>query len=112
MLPNFVFGSGFGHSIQNKFLPQIKIDPKTGLPIVSEKKFTAKDRKGVAKSDTAVPSKWSKEKGAEVGSYPIPDRSHAANALSRVSQHGSQKEKAQVRKKVCGKYPDLPSCKD
>lgn len=44
-------------------------------------------------------------------SYPIEDRKHGANALSRVSQHGSPSQKATVKRKVCAKYPSLPSCK-
>ncbi len=69
-------------------------------------KLSSKDRKKVAKKDFGVPSK-----APGSGSYPMPDRSHASNALARVSQHGSSKEKAQVRAKACSKYPDLPSCK-
>ena len=41
--------------------------------------------------------------------YPIQDRAHAANALSRVAANGTPAEKAQVRAKVKSKYPDLPS---
>jgi len=44
-------------------------------------------------------------------SYPIPDKSHAANALARVSQYGSPAEKSQVRGKVCSRYPMLESCR-
>lgn len=43
--------------------------------------------------------------------YPINDRAHAANALARVSQHGSPSQKARVRAAVCKRYPSLPSCK-
>lgn len=39
--------------------------------------------------------------------YPIPDRSHGANALARVSQYGSPAEKATVRSKVRAKFPDM-----
>jgi len=39
--------------------------------------------------------------------YPIPDRSHAQNALARVSQFGSSAEKAAVRSKVKAKYPGM-----
>jgi len=39
--------------------------------------------------------------------YPIEDRSHAANALARVSQYGSPAEKAAVRAKVKRKYPSM-----
>lgn len=38
------------------------------------------------------------------GRYPIEDRSHAANALSRVSQNGTPAEKAVVRAKVNARY--------
>lgn len=40
-------------------------------------------------------------------SYPINDRSHAANALARVSQFGTAALKAEVRAKVHKKYPGL-----
>jgi len=41
------------------------------------------------------------------GKYPIPDASHARNALARVSQHGSPAEKAKVRSAVKKKYPSI-----
>jgi hypothetical protein len=40
-------------------------------------------------------------------SYPIEDASHARNALSRVSQHGSPELKEKVRAKVHAKYPSI-----
>jgi hypothetical protein len=40
-------------------------------------------------------------------SYPVNDRSHAVNALSRVSQYGAESLKRQVREKVFRKFPDL-----
>ena len=42
-------------------------------------------------------------------SYPIPDASHARNALARVSQYGSPEEKAEVRAKVHRKFPGIGS---
>jgi hypothetical protein len=39
--------------------------------------------------------------------YPIEDRHHAANALSRVAQNGSTAEKAEVYRDVAKKYPAL-----
>ena len=39
--------------------------------------------------------------------YPIHDKSHARNALARVSAHGTKKEQAMVRRKVYAKYPSL-----
>jgi hypothetical protein len=43
--------------------------------------------------------------------YPIQDRAHGANALSRVAANGTPAEKAKVRAAVKRKYPDLPSSK-
>ena len=40
-------------------------------------------------------------------SYPINDPSHARNALSRVSQHGSEELQARVRAAVHRKYPSI-----
>jgi hypothetical protein len=39
--------------------------------------------------------------------YPIEDKAHARNALSRVSQKGTPAEKATVRRKVRQAYPAL-----
>jgi hypothetical protein len=65
-------------------------------------KLKAAARKKLPSSSFAVPSK---KPGS--GSYPIPDKSHARNALARVSQHGSSAEKAEVRAKVKSKYPGI-----
>ena len=65
-------------------------------------KLTTKKRKSLPKSDFAIPGK-----APGSGSYPIPDKSHAQNALARVSQYGNPAEKAAVRKKVAKKYPDM-----
>ena len=39
--------------------------------------------------------------------YPIPDKSHARNALARVSQFGSSSEKSKVRAAVKRKFPKI-----
>jgi hypothetical protein len=39
--------------------------------------------------------------------YPINDKSHARNALARVSQHGTPEQKAEVRRKVHAKFPGI-----
>ena len=70
-------------------------------------KLTAKTRQNLPKSDFALPGAGKGPKGAGAGSYPIPDPSHARNALARVSQHGSPAEKARVRAKVHNKYPGI-----
>lgn len=70
-------------------------------------KLTAKARKKVPASKTALPSKRTKKGGAVSGSYPIPDKAHARNALARVAQHGTPAEKAKVRSKVKAAYPGV-----
>jgi hypothetical protein len=73
--------------------------------------LTTAARKKLPKSDFARPGKGEGPHGKGAGSYPIPDRAHAQNALARVSQHGSPTEKAQVRAKVKAKYPDMGEAK-
>jgi hypothetical protein len=74
--------------------------------------LTAKARKKLPKSQFALPGKGEGPGGKGAGSYPIPDRSHAQNALSRVSQYGTPAEKKAVRAKVKAKYPDMGSDSD
>lgn len=40
-------------------------------------------------------------------SYPIPDASHARNALARASQHAYPALKAKIAAKVHKKFPDI-----
>lgn len=61
-------------------------------------KLTSKKRKRLKSSSFAIPRKRK---------YPIMDKSHARNALARVAQHGSSKERAQVRRAVKRKYPSI-----
>lgn len=70
-------------------------------------KLTYSARKSIPKSDFAVPTKKNASNPAGKGGYPIPDASHARNALSRVSQFGSSAEKAKVRAKVHKKFPNI-----
>lgn len=60
-------------------------------------KLTAKARKAIPTGEFALPGRR----------YPIEDRSHARNALARVSQRGTSAEKATVRRKVHAKYPGM-----
>jgi hypothetical protein len=64
-------------------------------------KLTTKARNKLPSKDFAGPDR----------SYPIPDRSHAANALARVSQHGTPAEKKEVRAAVHKKYPTMGKTK-
>lgn len=61
-------------------------------------RLKAKQRKRMKSSTFALPGKRK---------YPIPDKAHARNALSRVSQHGTPREKAQVRRAVRRKFPSV-----
>lgn len=63
-------------------------------------KLTSFERKRLRKSSFALPKKRA---------YPIPDKSHARNALARVSQFGTPEEKAKVRAAVHRKFPSIGS---
>ena len=65
-------------------------------------KLSSGQRKKLSKSSFAIPSK-----APGSGSYPIPDASHARNALSRVSANGTPTEKARVRAAVRRKFPNI-----
>lgn len=69
-------------------------------------KLTAAARKNIPKSQMAVPGKGRSKSGggAVSGSYPIPDASHARNALARSSGKPVQ---AQVRAAVNRKFPNI-----
>ena len=69
--------------------------------------LSAKQRQALPRSSFALPGKGTGPKGAGPGSYPIPDKSHARNALARVSQHGTPEEKARVRAAVHRKFPSI-----
>lgn len=60
-------------------------------------KLTAAKRNSLPSSVFALPGRR----------YPIEDKSHARNALSRVSQNGSSEEKSKVRAAVHRKYPGI-----
>jgi hypothetical protein len=70
-------------------------------------RLTYGEREKMPSSEFALPGKGSGPKGKGGGSYPIPDESHGRNALARVAQHGSPAEKAEVRRKVHAKFPDI-----
>lgn len=60
-------------------------------------KLTAKQRKALPRYDFAGPDR----------SYPIPDASHARNALARASQHAGPTLKSHIRAAVHSKFPDI-----
>lgn len=71
-------------------------------------KLSSKTRQALPKSDFALPGEGKGPKGAGAGSYPIPDASHARNALAR-SANKSPEVKAAVRAKVKSKFPAIGS---
>lgn len=62
------------------------------------KKLTTEDRKKLDKKSFALPDERR---------YPIPDKAHARNALARVAQDGTPKEKRAVRAAVKKRYPGI-----
>jgi hypothetical protein len=69
--------------------------------------LSSEKRQKLPSKDFALPGKGEGKAGKGSGSYPIPDKSHARNALARVSQHGTAAEKATVRRAVERKFPSI-----
>ncbi|MFJ7297538.1 DUF6582 domain-containing protein [Streptomyces collinus] len=61
-------------------------------------KLKAKQRKKLPKKSFALPGKRK---------YPIPDKSHARNALARASQNESKATQKKIRARVTKKFPSL-----
>jgi hypothetical protein len=70
-------------------------------------KLSSSSRSKMKPSSFALPGKGEGKGGKGAGSYPIPDASHARNALARVSQFGTPSEKATVRAAVKRKFPGI-----
>lgn len=69
--------------------------------------LSASDRQDLPSKDFALPGKGSGLGGKGSGSYPIPDASHARNALARAAQHATSAEQATIRRKVGEKFPGI-----
>ncbi len=65
-------------------------------------RLTTQQRKRLPTSSFVVPAK-----APGPGSFPIPDRAHARNALARASQFGSPKVQAAVKRKVQAKFSTI-----
>lgn len=65
---------------------------------ISMSKLTSAQRKKMPKSEFAEPGKKA---------YPINDKNHARNALSRVAQNGTPAEVAKVRAAVHRRFPGI-----
>jgi hypothetical protein len=66
-------------------------------------KLSYGERKSMPKKEFALPGKREGGKGG----YPIEDKAHARDALTRVAQHGTPAEKKEVRAKVHDEYPSI-----
>lgn len=69
--------------------------------------LSSKRRSKLPSSDFALPGKGAGPKGKGSGSYPIPDESHARNALARAAQNASPSEQATIKRKVAAKFPGI-----
>jgi hypothetical protein len=67
-------------------------------------KLSGGDRQKLKSSQFALPGKGEGKSGKGSGSYPIPDKSHARNALARAS---GKSVESTVRAKVKAKFPDI-----
>ncbi len=71
--------------------------PRTRLSAMA-KDLSTKDRKKLGKKSFALPGKRK---------YPIPDKSHARNALARVAQNGTPAEQKKVKAAVKKRFPSI-----
>lgn len=71
---------------------------KISLDAVEKDKLSSKQRNDLGDKTFALPDERK---------YPIPDSSHARNALARVAQYGTDDEKEKVRAAVYRKFPEL-----
>jgi hypothetical protein len=87
--------------------------PAKKIPAKAKGKAPAKGDGKPAPNTKAPAGSYALPGGGPDGAdaYPIHDRAHGSNALSRVAANGTPAEKAKVRAAVKRKYPDLPSSK-
>lgn len=71
--------------------------PKGSYVAKTANVLTAKARKSIKEDNFALPGRR----------YPIENKAHARNALSRVAQNGTPEEQATVRAAVHKKYPGM-----
>ena len=64
-------------------------------------RLTPQERRRLPESEFALPGRR----------YPIHDRVHAANALTRCKTFCTPDEARTVYSKVCRKFPGIPACK-
>ena len=62
-----------------------------------EKDLNAKERRALPDKDFVFPGKGEGPEGKQRGAYPIPDKSHARNALAMAAAHASPAKEARLR---------------
>ena len=70
-------------------------------------KLTTGRRENLPAKEFALLGKGEGPKGKGAGSYPIPDKAHARNALARAAQHASPAQQATIKRKVKARYPSI-----
>ena len=85
--------------------PEPNRDPETNYKRGGH--LSAASRKALPSTSFALPGQGKGPQGKGSGSYPIPDASHARNALARVSQHGNPSQQSKVRAAVHRKFPGI-----
>lgn len=73
-------------------------DDQAGQLDVRMSKLTTKSRNALSSKAFALP---------KTRAYPIPDASHARNALARAAQNASPAQKAMITAKVRAKFPTI-----
>lgn len=102
--PASYYGQGGEADVSSALRPVMPTEPSMQQPQAvgyadGGNVLSAADRSALPSSDFAVPSK-----APGSGSYPMPDRAHAANAKARASQFGSPAVKAAVAAKAKAKF--------
>jgi len=77
-----------------------------------EKDLNAKERRALPDKDFVFPGKGEGPEGKQRGSYPIPDKSHARNALAMAAAHASPEKEAKVKAAVKKKFPGIKVSED
>ena len=89
--------------------------PLTIKTTEKEGKITTKGRRELKASQFALsPGEEEKSRGIK-GRFPIDTSARARNALARAQQEAvglSAAEKAEIKRKVCAKYPFIKSCRE
>ena len=91
-------------------LREFAATPRHNLPerVKTARHLSAQARVHIKTKNFGIPERArTKEQKKHHGNYPIYDRAHARAALAYVARYGTPAEKAEVRRRVYAKYPDM-----